>query len=324
MARFQQHVLKGKIMTSDPKTNIVSNRHYNVIKTTSILTYILIVLGGVVCFTESARGCPDWPGCFGKLIPPLQVDAIIEYFHRLVAAITGPFLLAAAYFGWKKTPSINKLKWLPLVATVFAIAVAMFGRRAVLYGLPPELAVIDLGLALLTLALMATTTVAGYALRKDSSSSTRLSFNSPFARLTLGTLAMVYLVLVSSVLVAEEGSVIRCVSWPMYFGRLAPDNLNTWPQILRLTAAGIASIMIFAVVLQARQMFQEKPAVLKAANAVGLLFVVEIIVGVIMLLFGYNVILSILFVSTASAVWGGLVVLTVLVGLAGSKIKGEK
>jgi heme A synthase len=36
-------------------------------------------MGGIVCATESGAGCPDLPGCYGPIMPPLQVHSIIEY-----------------------------------------------------------------------------------------------------------------------------------------------------------------------------------------------------------------------------------------------------
>ncbi|HAV74307.1 MAG TPA: heme A synthase, partial [Limnobacter sp.] len=34
---------------------------------TTVLTFLLIMLGAFVRLTDAGLGCPDWPGCYGKL-----------------------------------------------------------------------------------------------------------------------------------------------------------------------------------------------------------------------------------------------------------------
>jgi len=64
-------------------------------------TYLLIILGAIVRITGSGMGCGDhWPLCNGKLLPPLDLPTLIEYGHRLAAALVSVLVSGLAAYAW--------------------------------------------------------------------------------------------------------------------------------------------------------------------------------------------------------------------------------
>jgi cytochrome c oxidase assembly protein subunit 15 len=246
----------------------------------------------------------------------MQSDAIIEYLHRFVAALTSPFILLAAILGWRNSRSIQWVSGPPLLAVVFLIAVVGFGALAVLRGIPPAVAALDLGSALIVLALMLTAMVIAYSRRDNPDLPDRLAFQSPYAKLTLWAAGAVFLVLVSGVLVADSGSIMRCLGWPLYNEPAMLVDLNDWLQMTRRLLGGVAGLLVLAVVVQAWRTQRDQVAILRVAAILGALFVVEIAVGVLLTTAGISVLLLVVNVATASALWAAVVVLTVLAGLA--------
>ena len=307
-------------MTTDSRIANVSitRKHCYLLLAASVMTYLLITMGGVVCVTESGLGCPDWPGCFGQIIPPMQSNAIIEYLHRFIAALTTPLIILAAIVGWRNARAIRWVSRPPIFAVALTFAVIVFGAFAVLTGLPPAVAVLDLGSALIVLALMLTATVVAFARRDNPALPDALSFRDPFAKLTLWTVGAVFFVLVSAVLVATSGSSARCLGFPLFNEPLVLNDLRGWLLLARRVIAVAGAVLIVAVAFQAWRTQRAQPAIVRAASLVGILFLAEATIGVLMLTGGFARFLLVAYVTAAAALWAMLVVLVVLAGLASS------
>ncbi len=295
----------------------ITRRHRNLLLAAAISTALLVTMGAVVCATESGAACPDWPGCFGRAIPPPQIHSIIEYTHRFVALITTPLIVASAYLGWRNARNVPLVKWLPTVAIFFTLAVVVFGAFAVLTGLPRPVAALDLGSALIVLMLMTAAATVGWIKHAQPDAPDRLSLATPLAKLGAGTTLAVWATYVGGILVAGSGSLTRCLSWPIW--RVLPVDVPGWPQVVRLIV-GVAAAAL-TLLLVGRVLTQRADRALRTAGIVLLgAFIVAMLVGVIMMTSGATPFLAVVNVAVAVLAWCMIVTIGTRAGLAAARI----
>ena len=289
--------------------------HRNLLAAAAVFTVLLIVMGGVLCVTHSIRGCPDWPGCFGKILPPLETSPILEVTHRLLAGSSGLLILGAAIAGLTRARRWRWIVYPPLAAIPLLVLVSAFGALVVVRGLASGWAAFDLGSALLVVALMVTSAVIAHARRLHPALPDRLTFYSPFSRLVLATLGVVYIVLVSGVLVAGKNSLTGCLGWPIYSQHQFEVDSHGVGNILRLGLSGAGILLVIAVLVQAWRSQRPRRAIIRTAGWVGAAFLVEVLVQGLLLASGFQVSLLVPYTAAAAALWGLLVALAVETGL---------
>ena len=302
----------------------VARWYGNLLLAATVTTYLLIVMGGVVCVTGGSKGCPDWPGCYGQPVPPLRLDSIVEYTHRLLSGLASILIIAAAVVGLWRYRAIRWVSRPPALAILFLIAVTIFGALVVLQGLPPGLAAVDLGSALAVMALVVTATVVAWARHAEPTLPDSISFHEPIARLSLLTVAGMFVVLVSGVLVAKDGSLVRCLGWPLYGGWLEPAGAHRWPGLARLLVASGTGVLLLALVVQAWRLDPGRRAVRLTAAAMGLIFLAELATGALISSLGPGMLLLVVQVALVVALWAMLIGLAVALALPGATIPSDR
>ena len=85
-----------------------------------VLTFALITLGGFVHNTESSLACPDWPLCFGQVLPEMKGGVAIEHSHRLLATLVGMITIAVVVLVQRGAQhELRKWAWGALALVLF-------------------------------------------------------------------------------------------------------------------------------------------------------------------------------------------------------------
>ena len=139
----------------------------NIARISIILTLIVIVLGAYVRLSDAGLGCPDWPGCYGSILVPDQVEpdnehlevrplehakAWKEMIHRYAASTLGFLILVMAFMSWFKS-SLSNLRTFASALLVLVIFQGMLGMWTVTLLLKPVIVMAHLigGLTILCL-----------------------------------------------------------------------------------------------------------------------------------------------------------------------------
>jgi heme A synthase len=258
-------------------------------------TYLLIVLGAVVRITGSGLGCGDhWPLCNGHLFPPLDdIGTVIEWSHRLVAALVSVLVAAlAATTWWLRRGAGSGEQYAPgtfgYVALGLLIVQVLLGAITVKLELPAWSVVLHLGTAMLLLATLLITA--------QSSPPVPLSI---WRGGTMMIVSLAYVTVLFGALTANLGAAAACGGFPLCNGQVwvtaGPLALIHWTH--RLLAYSLA---IVAAVWAIRTPGPGPKIVLG-------LIALQVGIGAATVLLGLPPGLQAAHVAVGTAVWAGVV-----------------
>lgn len=112
---------------------------------------VIVLTGAAVRLTDSGLGCPDWPKCYGKPLPPLSTHALIEFSNRAVSGVVG--LIAAVVFvlAFFRRPYRRDLVWLAATLPLGVLAQAVLGGFTVREHLAPGFVMAHFALSMIIL-----------------------------------------------------------------------------------------------------------------------------------------------------------------------------
>jgi len=264
---------------------------------TAVCTYLLIVLGAIVRITGSGMGCGDhWPLCNGRLFPSLgNLGMLIEWSHRLVAALLSVLVVALAGYAWwlRRETALDRPGLAAYAALgLLALQVAL-GAVTVKLALPAWTVILHLGTAML---LLATLIVAARGPRLIPGSP-RLRAGS--VRAGLVALVLGFVTVLLGALTANLGAATACLGFPLCNGQLLPDGnslrLLQWTH--RLLAYTLFGYAVWWAVRSKRG----------GAWAVAAVVTLQVVVAAAMVLLALPRPLQAMHVAIGTGVWAALV-----------------
>ncbi len=112
---------------------------------------VIVLTGAAVRLTDSGLGCPDWPRCYGKALPPLSTHAVIEYSNRAISGLVGVIAVVAFALSFVRRPLRRDLVWLSATLPLGVVAQAVLGGFTVRQHLAPGFVMAHFGLSMIIL-----------------------------------------------------------------------------------------------------------------------------------------------------------------------------
>jgi cytochrome c oxidase assembly protein subunit 15 len=204
----------------------------------TLLALAVVVLGAYVRLSDAGLGCPDWPGCYGRITPHHAADEIAqaeathpqgpvtaakawkEMVHRYFAGTLGAIILAIAILAWRRRTTPRQSPALPTALLLVVIFQALLGMWTVTERLMPVVVTSHLLGGMCTLALLS-----WLALRQVPSAGG--DARTPVARGVRGLAALSLVVVAGQIFlggwVSSNYAALACTDFPLCGGRWVPD-----------------------------------------------------------------------------------------------------
>ncbi len=280
--------------------------------TTVAGTLFLVTLGVIVRATDSGLGCPDWPFCYGRILPAVDDSkAWIEWLHRGIAAILGLLILAQAILAYVDHRDRRSLLW-PSVAAVFLVGFqAYLGQQTVLQGNSGASVTAHLATSQALLGLLIYILVRSFfpARIGGRGSSQRFTLLAAFGAAAIYALLLFGSQVTSRVI--ATGSLVF-TDWPLMGGSLIPALTTlTSAEVLHRWVAAAVGLIVLVVALAAVRSQRQHPTIVRLAVAAAAVYLIQVLIGGIQVMTQLAAWTQTLHVALGATVWALMVALAV-------------
>lgn len=232
----------------------------------AVETLFLMAVGSATRVMNAGLACPDWPLCYGVLIPQQQMNfqVFLEWFHRLAASSMGLFAIVLVALTWWSRRVVPG--WLPW-ASLLSLGLIVF--QGILGGLTvTELLRFDIVTAHLATALLFFVTLLVIWLCLLPYRGTGSVGKLPWVGLTAAVL--VYLQSILGALVGSQWALHQCLGMSQLCTVMNSHILGVFP-------ATIATLVLVGLAWRTPALH---PTLRKLAYSAGVLVLVQIGLGI--------------------------------------------
>lgn len=203
------------------------------------LFFLLLVWGNLVAGLKAGLACPDWPLCHGKVLPPFRIDILMEFLHRVIAAVAAGFLVALSLRRFRDYR--GPARAVPLLAMALMAGEIALGGLVVLLKIPVQLTTVHFmaGLVVFLLAV--------YMASFDGILEPPVFSFSGRSALFLGVGALVFLLAALGAYVRHAEAGLACTDWPTCYGGILP-NVLSGPVLIHFSHRVLAVLVFLTIV----------------------------------------------------------------------------
>ena len=265
----------------------------------AIATLFLMALGSATRVMNAGLSCPDWPLCYGQLVPSdqMNLEVFLEWFHRLIATTIGFGAIALTGTSiWFRRALPRWTPWLAGFALFLVVFQGILGGLTVTELLRFDIVTAHLGTGLL---FFSTLLVMGTLLAPYQGTGTV----GKLRWVGVSAAAFVYLQSILGGLVSSQWALHQCL------------GMSQLCSVMNSHIAGLVppTIAILSLVILAWRTPALSPILRRFANAAGLLLLLQITLGVATFRLRLQVEpLTVAHQATGAALLGTLLVFSVL------------
>ena len=236
-------------------------------------TLALLLLGSVVHATGSSLACPDWPTCFGTMMPEMTGGVFWEHLHRLWAGALVVLFTVAVILTRRAYPDRKGLFRLGLAGLGLLVIQSVLGGLTVIFRLPDAVSTTHLALAFAFLVLV-TVMVVRTGPGRDDADGTGDAGRRLAKRAGLWAGGLVFVQSVAGALVRHTDAGMACPDVPLCLGRVIPPlshplvQLHFFHRVLGLVVAVVALRYGWLVAARVRDPVARRLAAALAAGVV--------------------------------------------------------